>query len=136
MIVLSVQKGDEMRYIPIVSPVPLFDLFDNKMVEADGSPAAATVNKFLLARIADPAFTKGKSADAGARLVAATKKRIDSAKGGFVELEDEQWERICAATQHPEREVYDPRCQHCLVPLLDAVLEAKEEVPVELKRTN
>ena len=119
-----------MYHIQVPEPVSLFDITDKPLVE-DGSPVVLSLHQFLLGRIADEAFSSGLNGLEAAEMALNTKTDIDRqfADGScpiVLNIEDAPYKHLVSATRSPKTP-YHPALQHCFVPLLHAVLNAKRD---------
>jgi len=125
-----------MRFLTIPAPVPLVDLFGTVLIEqTTGKPATMSLKNFLLGRLTDPKFIAGKKGLEGSIIVLEAKQRIDKFSdeaGAIGELEDEEWRRLKDAAVEPDSDYNQgewPRIRHCVVPLIQAIVEAKTTPP-------
>jgi len=116
-----------MREITCPDPVALTTTHDKPVLGDTGQPLVIDMQAFLLGRIADPAFSGERTGLDAALFAYETKAALDAQRGASVlRLENDQWRQLCAAARATR---YDPRFAHCLVPLLRALLDAREASP-------
>lgn len=115
-----------MKYIKVLEPIVLKNLFDKDIVQTDegGKKFASSMSfkNFLLQRVGDQKL----SADMESlETVVRLKKAIDSADT-HVELETSDWKALLEVVKNPSSP-YNPLFAYCLLPFMKAVEQASDE---------
>ena len=119
-----------MKYILLQEPVSLVNTFGQQLYKREqdesqeAQPASVTFKDFLYQRLADPKMSK--SIDT-LRATLRIKEAVDKAEK-FVELNDDDWFLLSETVKEPTTP-YNPTFGYCLLPFINAVVEATDKSP-------
>jgi hypothetical protein len=119
------------KFIKVPAPITLTNSLGMVFVDGNSKPLVSSFKSFVQERIMDPAFSAGKQGFAAALL---QNEAIESTKsipepGEVWELKSyEQWNALVTSIREPKKE-FDTQFAFCLVPFMQAVIEASDVNP-------
>lgn len=113
-----------MKYIKKLNPVTLTNLQNTPFEDENGAPITMTIQSFILQRLIDSKFGTGMEG-----LLSATQiKTAVEESGDYIELETKDWELLSNVVRQPSSDQqYNPNIAHCLVPIIQAILNATDK---------
>ena len=117
-----------MKYVKNIKPIRLTNLFDVPYTDENGEEIMLDMHSFLLQRLVDSRF--GSSVE-NLIISSQLKKAIDKSKNEgseYIELETNDWNTLVEVVKVPSQgNQYNTHIAHCLVPFIQAVLNASDE---------
>jgi hypothetical protein len=125
-----------MKYIKILQPIALKNLFDQEIIQEntdhDGkpitSPAIMDHKTFLIQRIGDQKLSANMEA---LKTQVNLKKAVNNASSHVI-LHENDWQALLEVIKEPSTP-YNPVFAYCLLPFMDAVEQAADELETKLE---
>ena len=116
-----------MKYIPKLDTIFLTNLQGDAIVDNEKKQMTLTVQSFLIQRLLDNKF--GTNAESLVT-VSQIKKAIENSRDNgseYIAIETSDWNKLVEVVKVPSSP-YNTNIAHCLVPVINAILGAKDSV--------
>lgn len=123
-----------MKYITVPETVEVLSLSGDPIMGADGNPHTVSLQQFIIGRFVDKKFLGAKKGFDAALFVLEAKKEIDDQYDDgeppkILKLETETHKQLVESIKNPEGGHFDTRWAHCLVPLMQCIIDATDKDP-------